>query len=72
MRLGDFDQVEALVSTRNHLIGLRDEGRVRIELGARMMDPDFSQAVRPAIVAELERRIGAIDAELAKLGVEVG
>ncbi len=71
MRLADFDMVEALVSTRNHLIGQRDGGRPSIEISGRHQDPAMVEVVKPAITAELNRRIDDVDAQLARLGVEV-
>jgi len=71
MKLGDFPMVEALVSTRNHLIGQRDEGKIRIEIDGRMLAPDFTNQVAPAIRLELGRMIHDIEVQLRGLAVDV-
>lgn len=72
MRLADFPMVEALVSSRDHLIGLRDEGRIRVEISGRMLAPDLIQRMVPGIKVELSAEIARIEGELVKLGVDVG
>lgn len=69
MKLGDFPIVEALVSTRNYLIGLRDEGRITVEIDGRGQPQDFVDAVVPGIRLELARRIGDTEQQIRQYGV---
>jgi hypothetical protein len=72
VKIGDFPLVESLMSERAVLVDQREERVVRLEIGRRMMDPAFAQALRPAIEAELGRRIADVDEQLRQLGVDVG
>lgn len=71
MRIGDFPVVEALVATRNHLIGQRDEGGIAVTINGRRQEADFNEVVAPAIRLEIGRRIEDIDAQLRQYGVRV-
>lgn len=71
MQLRNFPIVEALVSTRNHLIEQRDQGGIDVTISGQLQHPDFVDAVAPAIRLELGRRIAEIDVQLRLYGVEI-
>jgi hypothetical protein len=72
MKIGDFPLVEALITTRNHLLGQRDEGRVLVMIDGRQQDAELAERVRPAINVELDRRLSDVDEQLEQLGVNLG
>lgn len=71
MKLCDFLRVEALVNARNHLVGLKDEGRIEITISGQYQNRDFVDHVDSAIRLELRHRIHDIDQQLTELGVDV-
>lgn len=71
MKIGDFPIVEALVDRRNCLTD-QLEGRVSVSINGRPQDAEMGDAARGAVLAEVRRRIGEVDAELRKHGVQVG
>lgn len=71
MKLGSFLRVEPLVHRRNHLMDLR-EARVEVSLAGQYQNRDFVDEVTPAIRLALRRQIEDIDAELRRLGVDIG
>ena len=71
MKLADFLRVEALVVTRNHLIELRDEGRIEITIGGHHQNRDFVQHIEKSVRLELRYRIHEIEQQLIELGVAI-
>lgn len=71
MQLRNFPIVEALVTTRNHLVEQRDQGGIDVTISGQLQHPDFVDAVAQAIRLELGRRIGEIDVQLRFYGVEI-
>lgn len=71
MRLSSFLAVEALVMQRNHLVSLRDEGRIEIAIGGHRLNREIVDSVEPAIKLELRHRIKEVDDRLQDLGVTI-
>jgi hypothetical protein len=71
VKLRDFLRVEALVNVRNHLIGLKDEGRIEISISGQYQNRDFVDQIDPAIRLELRFRINEIEQQLIELGVAI-
>ena len=72
MKISDFQLVDALVSTRVFLTAQREDGNISIKIGGRVAaeDAEMVEAVRPAVRAELDRRIMACEEQLRALGVD--
>ena len=71
MRLSDLAKVVEAVSARDRLTLHRDIGVISVAIDGKLQDEALCAEARPGVVAELERRIFAIEAELGALGVEV-
>jgi hypothetical protein len=69
VKITDFLKVEGLVNARNHLIDLRDEGRIEVSIGGHYQNRDFVGHVETAIRLELRYRIHEIEQQLIELGV---
>jgi hypothetical protein len=71
MKLGDFLLVESIVDARNRLIELRDEGRLQLTINNKAQDAAMLDCIRGAVRDELDNRIGELEVQLVKLGVEI-
>jgi hypothetical protein len=71
MKLSDFLRIEALVNARNHLIGLKDEGRIEVTIGGHHQSREFINNVETAIRLELRYQIHELEQQLIELGVDV-
>ena len=70
MKLSDYPRIEALVTARNHLVGLKDERpTIAISISGHRQTREFVKSVEGAILLELRYRIHEIDQELSELGV---
>ena len=69
MKLSNFLRVEALVNARDHLVGLRDEGRIEVSIGGQHQNREFVDHVEQGIRLELRYRIHELEKQLVELGV---
>jgi hypothetical protein len=60
------------VTARDALVAQRDGGMFNVLINGKYQGDEMVERCRPAIVAELDRQIAEIDADLQALGVEVG
>lgn len=74
MKLSDFheaaDLIEERVTLRRSVAEARGAG-LGVTLGGRYQDAAIVDAVRGAVITELQRRIATIDGQLARLGVDI-
>lgn len=56
---------------RQQLVWLRDTGTIDVLINGKYQGDEMKVSVRPVVVAELDRRIAEIDADLATWGVEL-
>ena len=74
MKLADIPLAEELVVTRRELtdrIRALEGGRITISISGSYQDEMMVQAMIPAAVAELKRRLRQVDEQLLELGVEI-
>ena len=71
MELRNLRMVKQAADLRDQLIAQRDLGLVEVVIQGKYQDDAMRECVRPAIVAELNRRIAACTADLVGLGVVV-
>lgn len=75
MQLQDFEDAAAFVrehrELNSRLRSVKSEG-LSISFSGCYVDQEMIAAVRPAIIAELQRRIDHVEADLTRLGVSIG
>lgn len=76
MKLSDLHQVELLGKRRGELLGklaicTQPSRGLNVLIQSTYQDDALIEAVRPAVLAELNARLAAIDAELLALGVDI-
>lgn len=76
MKLQNIHQVSTLASARSELINsiaqISNDKALGVTINGRYQDDAMLDAVRPAVLANLQQRVKSIDSELSALGVEVG
>jgi hypothetical protein len=77
MKLDDAHVVARMADLRQQLVWQRDGWKLHAKLvgpaGTEVvLDPPILNLMRPAMVAELNRRIAVLEGDLRALGVEVG
>jgi hypothetical protein len=71
VRLSAWLRVEALINARNHLLELRDNGRIELTISGHYQSREFVEQVTPSIRLELRHKIIEVEAELRNLGVTI-
>lgn len=71
MKIGNFDLVARAMAARTNLVTQRDVEKFHVTIGGRYQDEEVDEAIRPVVVAILNRRIAEIDEDLRSLGVVV-
>lgn len=71
MRFADLDRAASRARDLRDLERDRDTGRFGVTVNGRYQDDTMLEVVQGAIKAELQRRIDALAAELADMGVEL-
>ncbi|MCW3837826.1 hypothetical protein ACFQ1E_17410 [Sphingomonas canadensis] len=71
MKIENFRLAAQAYQARASLIEQRDQAPFGVTIAGRYQDDAMIAAVRPVIVAELDRRIAELDEDLRGLGVVV-
>lgn len=72
MKLANIHIVSRCADARARLIHDRDHAKFGVTIDGKYQDDAIVAAVRPIVVAEIDRRIAELDADLAALGVVLG
>lgn len=72
MKLASLGVAARSAEARALLVRLRDRATLEVTLDRERQDEVMVALVRPIVVAELDRRIADVEADLAALGVELG